>query len=198
MKAAVRLLPYLLVAVAFNLGSDYLLSKVKYMPPYLISGVLITIGGSFLYIYLKPETSTAIIYSLDVILAVGVSLTMQIGYTVATLKVDPDDVANSLSMQNVSQMGGTTIALIISVLAFKTAAVRNVSSVLAGQGFTKEQIQAAVAGAQSALFEQLSIDTKAIVILELTKAMQAPFILVIISGAVLSDFCSIHKNGEAL
>lgn len=186
LKAAVRLLPYLLVAVAFNLGSGYLLSKVKYyMPIYLISGVLITIGGSFLYLYLKPETSTATIYGLDVILAVGVGLTMQIGYAVATLKVEPDDVANSLSMQNVSQMGGTTIALIISVLVFEIAAVRNVSSVLAGQGFTKEQIQAAVAGAQSALFEQLSSDTKAHVILEITKAMQAPFILVIVSGAVL-------------
>lgn len=133
LKAAVRLLPYLLVAVAFNLGSGYLLSKVKYyMPIYLISGILITIGGSCLYVYLKPETSTATIYGLDVILAVGVGLTMQIGYAVATLKVEPDDVASSLSMQNVSQMGGTTIALIISVLAFETAAVRNVSSVLDG------------------------------------------------------------------
>ncbi|KAL6898485.1 major facilitator superfamily domain-containing protein [Trichoderma evansii] len=174
LKAAVRLLPYLLVAVAFSLGSGYLLSKVKYyMPIYLISGILITIGGSFLYVYLKPETSTATIYGLDVILAVGVGLTMQIGYAVATLKVEPDD------------MGGTTIALIISVLVFETAAVRNVSSVLAGQGFSKEQIQAAVAGAQSALFEQLSSDRKAKVILEITRAMQAPFILVIVSGAVL-------------
>ncbi|PON26641.1 hypothetical protein TGAM01_v204651 [Trichoderma gamsii] len=186
LKAAVRLLPYLLVAVAFNLGSGYLLSKVKYyMPIYLISGILITIGGSTLYVYLTPETSTATIYGLDVILAVGVGLTMQIGYAVATLKVEPDDVPNSLTMQNVSQMGGTTIALIISVLVFETAAVRNVSSVLSGQGFSKEQIQAAVAGAQSALFEQLSDDTKTLVIAEITKAMQAPFILVIVSGAVL-------------
>ncbi|KAK1239827.1 hypothetical protein MKX08_007269 [Trichoderma sp. CBMAI-0020] len=167
LKAAVRLLPYLLVAVAFNLGSGYLLSKVKYyMPIYLISGILITIGGSCLYVYLKPEIPTATIYGIDVILAVGVGLTMQIGYAVATLKVDADDVPNSLTMQNVSQMGGTTIALIISVLVFETAA-------------------AAVAGAQSALFEQLSDDTKAHVISEITKAMQAPFILVIVSGAVL-------------
>jgi MFS family permease len=186
LKAAVRLLPFLLVAVAFNLASGYLLSKVKYyMPIYMISGVLITVGGSLLYVYLKPETSTATIYGISVVLAVGTGLTMQIGYAVATLKVEPEDVARSLSMQNVSQIGGTTIALIISVLVFESAAVRNVSSVLAGQGFSKEQIQGAVAGAQSVLFEQLSDDMKDNVIFAITQAMQAPFILIIVAGAVV-------------
>ncbi|KAL7920221.1 major facilitator superfamily domain-containing protein [Trichoderma austrokoningii] len=173
--------------------NDTALKAAYYMPIYLVSGILITIGGSTLYVYLKPETSTATIYGLDVIPAVGVGLTMQIGYAVATLKVEPDDVPGSLSMQNVAQMGGTTIALIISVLVFETAAVRNVSSALAGQGFTKDQIQATVAGAQSALFEQLNESSKAKVIQEITKAMQAPFILVIVSGAVLLVFVPFLK-----
>lgn len=185
LKAAVRLLPFLLVAVAFNLASGYLLAKLKYyMPMYLVSGIIITVGGSLLYVYLKPETPTASIYGISVVLAVGTGLTMQIGYAVATLKVTPEDVAKSLSMQNVSQMGGTTIALIIAVLVFESAAVRNVSGVLEGQGFSDGQIRAIIAGAQSTLFEDLSDDMKKNVILAITKAMQTPFILVIVSGTV--------------
>ncbi|KAK0761301.1 hypothetical protein N5P37_006249 [Trichoderma harzianum] len=155
------------------------------MPMYLVSGIIITVGGSLLYVYLKPETPTASIYGISVVLAVGTGLTMQIGYAVATLKVTPEDVAKSLSMQNVSQMGGTTIALIIAVLVFESAAVRNVSEVLDGQGFSDGQIRAVIAGAQSTLFEHLSDSVRIKVILAITEAMQTPFILVIVSGAVV-------------
>lgn len=155
------------------------------MPMYLVSGIIITVGGSLLYVYLKPETPTDSIYGISVVLAVGTGLTMQIGYAVATLKVTPEDVAKSLSMQNVNQMGGTTIALIIAVLVFESAAVRNVSGVLEGKGFSDEQIRAVIAGAQSTLFEHLSNDMKMKVILAITEAMQTPFILVVVSGAVV-------------
>ncbi|KAL7954867.1 major facilitator superfamily domain-containing protein [Trichoderma compactum] len=185
-KAAVRLLPFLLVAAAFNLASGYLLSKLKYyMPMYLVSGIIITVGGLLLYVYLKPETPTASIYGISVVLALGIGLTIQVGYAVATLKVTPEDIAKSLSMHNVSQMGGTTIALITAVLVFESAAVRNVSGVLEGQGFSDGQIRAIIAGAQSTLFEQLSDDMKMRVILAITEAMQTRFILVIASGAVV-------------
>ncbi|KAL7935444.1 major facilitator superfamily domain-containing protein [Trichoderma chlorosporum] len=160
LKAAVRLLPFLLVAVAFNLTSGYLLSKLKYyMPMYLVSGIIITVGGSFLYIFLEPETPTASIYGISVLLAAGTGLTMQIGYAVATLKVTLEDVAKSL--------------------------IRNVSGVLSGQGFSDEQIRAIIAGSQSTLFEQISEDMKANVILAITEVMQAPVILVIVSGAMI-------------
>ncbi|KAL7942521.1 major facilitator superfamily domain-containing protein [Trichoderma barbatum] len=141
LKAAVRLLPFLLVAVASKLASGYLLSKLKYyMPMYLVSGILVTVGGSL-----------------------------------ATLKVKPEDIAKSLSMQNVSHIGGTTIALIIAVFVFESAATRNIEG----------QVRTVVAGAQSTLFEQLSGDMKTNVILAITRAMQAPFILVIVAGAVI-------------
>ncbi|KAL6693977.1 major facilitator superfamily domain-containing protein [Trichoderma pleuroticola] len=159
LKASVRLLPFLLVAVAFNL---------------------------------RPKTSTASIYG--IVLAVGTGLTMQIGYAVATLKVTPEDVAKSLSMQNVSQMGGTSIALIMAVLFFESAAVRNVSGVLEGQGFSDGQIRAVMAGAQITLFEQLSDDMKMHAILAITEAMQTAFILVIVSGAVVVSSVAMKRE----
>jgi MFS family permease len=186
LDAAVRLLPFLLVTVAFNLGSGYFLSKIKYyMPIYIVSGILITIGGSLMYIFLKPETSTSAIYGISVVLAIGTGLTMQIGYAVATLKVSPEDVTNSLSVQNVCQIGGTTICLIMAVLIFESAAVRNVDGVLAGQGFSEDQIRAAVAGTRSVIFEKLSGELKTQVIAGITKAIQTSFILVIVAGAMI-------------
>ncbi|KAH8645402.1 major facilitator superfamily domain-containing protein [Xylariales sp. PMI_506] len=195
LEAAVRLLPFLLVAVAFNLASGFMLSKIKYyMPVYLVSGLLITLGGSLLYVYLQPGTPTAHIYGISVLLAVGTGMTIQIGYAVATLKVEPHDVASSISIQNVVQMGGTTIGLIIGVLVFESAAVRNISVALAGEGFSRAQIRAIVAGAQSVLFEQLSIDVKAKAILGITHAMQASFILVIVSGVMIVVSACLMKR----
>lgn len=186
LHAAVRLLPFLLVMVAFNLGSGYFLSKIKYyMPIYIISGILITIGGSLMYAFLRSETSTSAIYGISVVLAVGTGLTMQIGYAVATLSVPATEVTNSLSMQNVSQIGGATIALIMAVLIFESAAVSNVEGVLAAQNYSEEQIRAAVAGTRSVLFEQLSGDLKTKVVEGITRAMQTSFILVIVAGAMI-------------
>ncbi|EHK18106.1 uncharacterized protein TRIVIDRAFT_67317 [Trichoderma virens Gv29-8] len=54
-----------------------------------------------------------------------------------------------------------------------------------GQGFSDEQIRAVIAGAQSALFEQLNDNMKLNVILAIMGGMQAPFILVIMAGAVI-------------
>ncbi|UKZ79819.1 hypothetical protein TrVFT333_007581 [Trichoderma virens FT-333] len=50
---------------------------------------------------------------------------------------------------------------------------------------THEQIRAVIAGAQSALFEQLNDNMKLNVILAIMGGMQAPFILVIMAGAVI-------------
>lgn len=83
--AAVRLLPYVIVNVTFNLGAGHLLSKLKYyMPLFVVSGVFITVGSSLLTAYLDPATPPSYIYGFTVITAVGSGLGMQIGYAVST------------------------------------------------------------------------------------------------------------------
>lgn len=198
LMAAVRLLPFLLVTICVNLASGRALSKVKfYMPFYLVSGILMTLGGSLLYVYLRPSTPAGHIYGFTVIIGVGTGLALQLGYAVATLKVPPGDIVNAINMQNVSQIGSTAICLVIGGQVFQSAAVRNLNVILAGQGFGPEEIQNAVSGTQSVLFQQLSDELRSAAIDAITGAMQTAFILVIVAGG-LQILAAVSMKRERL
>jgi MFS family permease len=186
-EAAVRLLPFVILTVSFNLAAGYLLAKVRYyMPIYIIAGFFITLGSALLTAYLDPKTPASYIYGFTVIAAVGSGLTLQIGYAVATLKVNPKHMGDALSLQNVSQIGGTVIALVIAGQVFQSSATQYLTKVLAGSAynFTSADIQNAIAGAQSTIFEDISGDLRDQAILAITKAMQKAFIIVCVGGGV--------------
>ncbi len=184
--AAVRLLPYVVITCTVNVCAGHLLSKIKmYMPIYVFSGILLTLGGSLLMVYLDPSTSQGTIYGLTVVIAIGTGLTLQIGYAIATFDAPDEDMGDAISLQNVAQIGSSVIALVIAGQVFQSSAVSNLEAVLAGKGFSEADIIGAVAGAQSTLFQELSGDLKQAAILAITQAMQKAFSLNIVAGGVL-------------
>ncbi len=134
--------------------------------------------------YLEPSTSQSVIYGLTVILAVGTGLGMSIGYTVATIKTPRSEIGNAISLQNVAQIGGSVITLVVAGQIFQSRAVANLEHVLAGGGYSAAEIQGAVAGAQSDLFSQLSGAVRDAAVQAITQAMQQTFALLIVSGGV--------------
>ncbi|KAL7912482.1 major facilitator superfamily domain-containing protein [Trichoderma velutinum] len=195
LEAAVRLLPYVIIMVTFNFAAGHLLSKVKrYMPIYVISGLLLTIGGSLMVAYLKPSTSISVIYGLSVPNAVGTGLTLQIGYAVASLVVDPKDMGDAISLQNFSQIGANLISLVIAGQIFQSVAVRNLEKVLAGTSFSHKEIVDAVSGAQSTLFQQLSGELRDQAVNAITQAIQQALILLPVGGGVILLAALIMKR----
>lgn len=186
LKAAVRLLPFVAVAISTNLASGYFLGAIKvYMLIYIIGGVFLIIGGAFLTVYLGPETSPGILYGLCVITAIGSGLAMLTGYSIASLTTKPEDAGAALSMQNVAQLGGQVIALATAGQIFHSSAVRNLRSVLSGQNFSEQDIESAVAGVQSKVLEQVHEALRAEVIMELVNAIQKVFLLIPVAGGVM-------------
>jgi MFS family permease len=186
LMAAIRLLPYVIITVTTNVLTGHFLARLRYyMPIYVVSGILITVGGTLLTVHLDPNTSEATIYGLTVVLAVGTGLTMQINYAIAAIKAPAKDMGNAISLQNITQIGCTVIALVIAGQVFQSTAASNLGSVLAGEGFSAQEIQAAAAGAQSVVFSQLTGELRDRAILAITQAMQKTFILVIVAGATL-------------
>ncbi|KAK3933736.1 major facilitator superfamily domain-containing protein [Diplogelasinospora grovesii] len=187
-QAAVRLLPFVVITVVTNIGCGHLLSKtnIPYMGIYLLAGVLITIGGSLLTVYIEhEEVSEGMIYGFTIITAVGTGLTLQTGYAVATLSVPKGLEGHAINLQNVSQVGGTVICAVIAGQTFQSVAVSRLTAVLAGQGFSRADISGAVAGAQSKLFEQLTPGLREAATGAIMQAMQKTFVLVIVAGAVM-------------
>ncbi|KAH8666976.1 major facilitator superfamily domain-containing protein [Xylariales sp. PMI_506] len=195
LMAAVRLLPFILVTVAVNLASGFALVRVKYyMPFYVVSGVLVTLAGALLYVYLTPSTPTSTIYGISVINAAGTGLALQLGYAVATLKVESHDVGNAVNLQNISQVGSTMIGLVLGGQVFQNISVRNLSAALAGQGFSEAEIHNAVAGTQSTLFDSLTGELRDHAVQAITGAIQSVFILVLAAGAILIVVGAVMKR----
>ncbi|KAK7985853.1 hypothetical protein PG988_003475 [Apiospora saccharicola] len=152
LMAAVRLLPFVVIAIAVNLVSGAFLHFLKiYMVLYLIAGIFVVAGGGPLVVFLDPSTATATIYGLTILLAVGAGLSMTMGYTIATLTLKAEDVAAGLNLQNVAQIGGQVIALAVAGQVYQSTGLRNLNAALAWHGFSDEEIRGAVAGAQSVL-----------------------------------------------
>ncbi|ROV94613.1 hypothetical protein VPNG_09224 [Cytospora leucostoma] len=186
LMAAVRLLPFIVVAVAVNLVSGSFLHFIKvYMVLFIIAGVFLVAGGGPLVVYLDPSSSTGTIYGLTVLVAVGSGLSMVTGYTVATLTTKPEDAGAGLSLQNMAQIGGQVIALAIAGQIYQSTAFRNLSAVLAGNGFSDQDIRGAVAGVQSTLFRKLDGELRDSAIVAVTGAMKMTFVLVPVAGGVM-------------
>lgn len=186
LMAAVRLLPFVVIAVTVNLVSGSLLHLIKvYKVIYIIAGVFLVVGGGPLMVYLDPSSPTGTIYGLTILVAVGSGLSMVTGYTVATLTTKPEDAGAGLSMQNVSQIGGQVIALAVAGQIYQSTAMRNLSAVLAGNGFSDQEVRGAVAGAQSTLFEKLDGELRNKAIAAVTDAMKMTFVLVPVAGGVM-------------
>ena len=185
-QAAVRLLPFIVVAVVTNVAAGHLLSKIRYyMPVYLLSGVLITISGALLMVFLDPATSESSIYGFSVLAAVGTGLTIQLGYAVGTLTTVPENIGHVINFQNVSQIGANVMCLVIAGQIFQSEALARLGAVLAGHGFTDTEITGAVAGAQSALFAQLEGELRRQAIGAIVGAMQKSFVLVVVAGGLM-------------
>ncbi|OJJ06778.1 hypothetical protein ASPVEDRAFT_56320 [Aspergillus versicolor CBS 583.65] len=187
--AAVRLLPYLLVTITFNLATGWVLPKAKYYMPFcLISGILLTIASTLFFVYLSPSTQPAQVYGFSILMAVGTGLTMQLGYSVSSLKVAPSDILSAINLQNIAQIGATVICLVVASQVFQSTAVRNLNGVLVGQGhghiYSQTEIRNAVSGAQGALFESLDGELREAAILAITEAIRRAFIIPLVAGVV--------------
>lgn len=184
--AAVRLLPFVVVGVTVNLVSGTFLHFIKvYMALYLIAGAFTIAGGGPLMVYLDPRTSTATIYGLSILIAVGAGLSMTISYTVATLTLPPEQAAAGISMQNVAQIGGQVIALAVAGQIYQSVGIRNLEAALAGRGVSEAEIHGAMAGVQSSLFQRLEGELLEEATRAITHAMQMTFVMVPIAGGVV-------------
>ncbi|KAJ6003027.1 MFS transporter [Penicillium sp. IBT 35674x] len=186
LMAAVRLLPFIIIAVAVKLVSESLLHFIKlYKVIYIIASIFLVAGGDPLMAYLDTTTTTGTIYGLKIVVAVGTGLSMVTGYTVATLTTKPEDTGPGLSLQKVSQIGGQVIALAVASQIYQEVAIKNLSTVLAGNVYSQQEINSAVAGAQSTLFDNFSGELRDKALVAITDAMQTTFVMISIAGAVM-------------
>lgn len=193
-QAAVRLLPFILVGVATTMLSGSTMPRTGfYMPWYVLSGVAGTTGGALMYT-VKSSTSAGTVYGYSILIAIGAGGCLQLGYSIAQAILPVAKQSAAIRFINMSQLGGTTIALTIAGRVFQTYSFRNVKQALAGLGFTDGQVRAAVAGAQGTLFDSLTPKVREAVLEGIVKATAKAYILVIVGGTTTLICSSIMKR----
>ncbi|TAQ90974.1 hypothetical protein B7494_g691 [Chlorociboria aeruginascens] len=184
-QAAVRLLPFILLNVFFNLLSGALLPIVEglYWIFYVPAGILTIIGGSLMYT-VTPSTPIPAIYGYEILIAIGTGLVQQMGYSIAAAKVTPDQVPAVIGFMNVGQIGAIAIALSISGSIFQNIGFRKLAVALQGYGFSDQELRSALAGVQSQILEQGDEKVRRLAIDAIVETISANYALVIAAGVV--------------
>jgi hypothetical protein len=94
------------------------------------------------------------------LIAIGAGIGSQAAYSITPVRVHPSKISDSIGFINVAQIGGIVLALSISGAVFQNTAFRSLTKVLAGMGFSEQDVRSAIAGSQSAVFESVSEEVR--------------------------------------
>ncbi|KAE9375951.1 MFS general substrate transporter [Stipitochalara longipes BDJ] len=194
--AAVKLLPFILVNVFFVMSNGVGMPKWGYyMPWYVVCGTFTLTGGALMYT-VDSKANISSIYGYTTLIAIGCGCAQQAAYSIAPAKVEPHRVPDAIGFINVAQNGAVVVALTISGTVFQDLAIRNLKAIF-GNILSEAEIQAAIAGTQSSVLENLSPELRAQAVEAIVSAIDNVYILVITAGA-LCLICSIFLKREIL
>ncbi|KAH8812368.1 major facilitator superfamily domain-containing protein [Xylogone sp. PMI_703] len=198
LHSAVRLLPFVCTLVVSTLINSFTMPIFPYyLAWYLFSGALITAGGAMLYT-ISSATSSSFIYGATALVGIGTGL-CNTAYTVAAAKSRPEEVNDSLSFMNIAQIGGIMHSLALSGTVYQNVAANGLRSVFAAAGltFSQSEINSAVAGSKSSIFETLTPEVRALAIDSIVNAISKDWIMLIVAGS-FTIVCSVVMRWEKL
>ncbi|KAF6840379.1 MFS drug efflux [Colletotrichum musicola] len=186
--AAVRLLPFIMVAVFVTLLQGGLLSLPSgrfglYFPWFTAGGAVVVTAASLMYV-VETDTSEAWVYGASAMLGAGVGTFTQSGFSIAQASVPEHMAAVAVSLMALAQTGGINIALAVGNAVFLNRAETRLTQILP-DNVPEEQIQLAIAGVGADFITTLPLETQQEVLEAIVEALNMPYILVMVAGAVV-------------
>ncbi|KAI0394861.1 MFS general substrate transporter [Xylariaceae sp. FL0594] len=195
-QTAVRLLPFVIfyvVGVMFN--GVFMVRWGYYMPWFLASGILTTIGGALLYTS-TTDTANANLYGYSILVGVG-QMTFQAAYSVVPSKVKEHEITDAIQFINIGQQGSILVALAICNTIFQNVTYQRLLAILRPAGYSDEDVTAAISGARSVVLQSAPADVKREALAILVAAIDDCYLLIIISGAILI-LCAAFMKREKI
>ncbi|KAL8643685.1 MAG: hypothetical protein Q9226_008188 [Calogaya cf. arnoldii] len=183
LQAAVRLLPFICMLVLFALLNGSLMAKFGYyMPWYLVGGALILVGSSLMYT-LDSHTSASAVYGYSVLIGIGTGSFLQASYGVSQALVSPEDIPNAIGFISIGQSIGVVLFLSVAGTIFSNEAIKAVTPILVG--VSEAEVEGAIAGTSSSIFESLDEATRARVIEAIVQSLDKVYGIIIAGGALV-------------
>lgn len=192
LDAGVRLLPFIVVMVAFIIINGSLMGRLGYYTPWFTTGGLLAVTGAALMYTVRAETSLARIYGFTVILGSGVGMWLQASLSVAQAVVAQGDVPAAVGLVMLGQFVGICISLAIANTVFLNDARRSVQAIL--PDVPSDTIGSAIQGSTSGFLETLEPHIKVQVLDAIIVAMDKAYILVIVAGSVAAVLSLFMKR----
>jgi hypothetical protein len=194
-KAAIRLLPLIVLAVFTTVAGGAALSMTGYYTPWYIGGSILVIIGYSLLHTITPTTSEANIYGYLIIIGTGVGSYVNFGFSVAQAISLKSETEAAISFIMEGQLLGIVVGLAIAGSVFITHALAGLSELLPGVpiGTVKDAIAGTNAGFLNQLPKEIQVQALDIIV----RSMDRVYILGITAGAV-SLLCGLFLSQRKL
>ncbi|PVI02672.1 MFS general substrate transporter [Periconia macrospinosa] len=184
-QAAVRLIPYVIIAMAASMFQGAMFLRLPYAAPwFLVASICAVLGSGLFYGILDTGSPVSYVYGFSVPLGIGAGLGQQVAYSVAATLVAPDRVSDAIGFINTAQIGSSVIALTIASAIFQNVGLRRVSDVLGELGYSRMDMQDALSGYRSVVLQELSSDVHGSIVEGIAKTINEQYILIIAAGAL--------------
>ena len=182
-EAAVRLLPFVIVAVTVTLVQGAVLGRFGwYFPWYLVCGIFATTGAALMFT-VGPDTTTQAVYGYSAIMGLGAGGIAQAGFSIAQASVDLSLGHVAAAFVALGQTGGITISLAASNSVFVNRCLDGLSVLL--PIVPREELQLLIAGVSNReALGQLGPELRRKILEVVVDAISRTYIMVIVAGAV--------------
>ncbi|KAJ5504545.1 Major facilitator superfamily domain general substrate transporter [Penicillium fimorum] len=191
-KSAVRLLPFIFLLIATIPTSGAMMSHFGYYKPWYLGGSVIAfIPAVLMSTIVNIDTSSGVIYGLQIVLGLGAGSYTQAAFAVIQAVVEPGETSNGLTLMLLAQLSGLTLGLSISGAVFVNIASNGLFALL--PDYPQSQVRQIVSGTSSKLLASLSEELRQQVLVVIVSAWQNIFICVY-AAAAASLICSIFMS----
>jgi hypothetical protein len=181
-KAAVRLLPLIVLAVFTTIASGATMSLTGIYTPWFLAGSTLTIIGYSLLHTITPTTGDAAIYGYLVLIGTGVGCFVNLGFSVAQAISPKIETQSAISFVMQGQLLGIVIGLAVAGSVFITHATEDLAAILPGVPINT--VRDAIAGTNAGFLKTLSPAVQAEALAIIVKNMDRVYILGITAGAI--------------
>jgi MFS family permease len=195
LHSGVELLPFVLLLVFAVMLNGALMAKFGYYMPWYAAGSAVTLVGSALLYTIDMETPKSRVYGYSILAAFGVGLFSQAGFPVAQVKSTPEQLQQAVAFMGIGQVGGITLALMMSNSIFLNRATDKVATILPDTAQTT--IQQAILGFGNSFFYSLDVVERGKVLTAIVESIGDTFVLVI-TAATLCLVLSLFMKREKL
>jgi MFS family permease len=156
LKSGAYTIPYV-AAIIISIGtSGPIFAKFPYYMGWFAGASVLMLVGNALLSTLNYTTPFGTIAGWTIISGIGVGPVVQLGYTVAQVKVAPSSVPEVSQFLSCAQMAGLALSLGIATSVFLNRATEEISRIL--PNLPRHEIMAAIDSANTALFNGLDAD----------------------------------------